>query len=170
MAMTLVATSTVTGASAASIEFANIPATGKDLLCLISVRDGGGSVSVRNLLWTLNGTSANYNTRQIYGDAFGSVGASGNLTSSLFTTNTAKVIPGSTSTANSFSNCSLYIASYTSSLSKRLSFDGGGGQQNPTHLTMLAGRWENTSAITSLKLEADGNFAQYSTASLYIIS
>jgi hypothetical protein len=164
MAMTLVSTVTVGSGGAASIEFTGIAGTGKDLLVLYSLRvSSSGSSSSDQLL--LNGSSANFTNRSLYGT--GSATGSGSASDSfVLDTN------GSTSTASTFGNGLLYIANYASSANKSFSIDSV-TENNATAAiqSIYAGQWANSAAITSLTLSRpSGTWVQHSTASLYIIS
>ena len=64
MAMTLVSTTTVPSGGAASIEFTNIPQTGKDLLLVCSLRQTTGS----ELIVEYNNFAGSYVTRTLGGD------------------------------------------------------------------------------------------------------
>lgn len=168
MTMTLVSTVEVGSGGTASIEFTNIPQTGKDLWLLVS----GNSNSPQSLLMTLNSnTSVSRYAQAIEG--------SGSLTAQYFldaSTNRGVFIGeinGSGYTANTFSTHSVYLANYTDSSAK---FFSGESTQETNGTTaysyIIAGKYALTSGVTTLKLDtqSSGNFAQYTTASLYIIS
>jgi len=164
MTMTLIQTITVGAGGAASIEFTGIPQTGTDLLVLLSSRSGNDN----NLAMRFNSDSANnYSWRTLRG-----------YSSSVDSTNQAAIgyvlgYAGSTDTASTFSNASFYIPSYTSSSAKSVSVDHVGEANNAFPLRMIsAARWSGTAAITSIAITDTGavNFAQYSTASLYLVT
>lgn len=167
MAMTLVSTVTVGSGGAASIEFTGIAGTGKDLLLLLSARaTGAGSDYIGTIF--LNNSSTNRSERFLSGN--GTAASSGTRT-----TITTGVIAGTAWTANTFDNVQIYISNYAGSTAKSVSIDsvaennGTDGRQ-----IIAAGLWDNTAAVTSLKIDLSlyggVNLAEFSTASLYIIS
>lgn len=163
MAMTLVSTVTVGSGGAASIEFTNIPQTGKDLLVLYSARGTGTGTYVE---WNINNQ-----------------GIGTNLTGRLLTRYGANLIytearygeyanAPSNSTSDTFGSASIYMTNYTSSSNKSMSSDWT-WENNATNNDMgiTASQWAQTTAITSFTIRANsGVFAQNTTASLYIIS
>lgn len=111
----------------------------------------------------------NYSTRRIYGVGFGTP-TSDSLTpyARIFLND----IPGSTATASTFCNSEFYVPNYRSSNQKSVSADTA-FENNTTAagLVLLAGLWTGTAAISAIRIYPDGgNFAQYSTLTLYGIS
>ena len=167
MAMTLVSTTQVPSGGAASIEFTNIPQTGKDLLILVSTRLTTNSASYLNM--RLNGNTGNvYSWRRLVGN--GSTASSDGLA------NDSYIIGGygtkNNDTASTFGNTSIYISNYTSTAAKSLSFDGV-SENNATsaNQSISAASTSSTSAITSFSLInfSTDTFAQHSTVTLYTI-
>jgi len=80
-------------------------------------------------------------------------------------------IPGSTATANTFGNGSLYIPNYAGATNKSLSFDSV-AENNATSawLQITAGLWSSTAAITRITLSGWTALAAGSTVSLYTIT
>jgi hypothetical protein len=165
MAMTLVSTVAVGSGGATTIDFTNIPQTGKDLLVVFSVRSDRSANESDVLTIRPNGSSANRSTLFLFGD--GSTATTGSLTNGGIGS-----IPAATTTANVFSNHSVYISNYMSSSSKRFSVDASReNNASSVALNLISGTWADNSAITSLIFtNNNGNFLQNSTASLYIIS
>ena len=166
MAMTLVSTTTVGSGGAASIEFTNIPQTGKDLLVVLSGRQSNASTYAAGTIRFNNDTTdANYSIINLNG-----IDATVTSTSSNFSPFFRVV--GNTATADTFSNGAAYISNYTSSVAKSVSVDTVNENNSSTNRnSIFAGSWSGATAITSVKIEGyDANFMQYSTASLYIIS
>jgi len=167
MAMTLVSTTTVPSGGAASIEFTNIPQTGKDLLVLCSLRNSNNSqfaiVSVNGLA---GGVGANYPARDLIGN--------GSTVSSV--SNNNSYISGgannSTYTASTFSNMSVYVSNYANAVDQSFSIDAVNENNSTTAFQSIVAMSANTdAAVTSFKLQpGSGNFDQYSSASLYLIS
>jgi hypothetical protein len=166
--MTLVSTVTVGAGGAASINFSSIPQTATDLLILFGLRCEGNDF---NFYLRLNGDSGtNYSERRLRG--------TGAAVASLNTSATNQIISQSmtpsTYTASTFSNGSIYIPNYAGSAQKTVSLDSV-VENNATdsYQTIQAGLWSSTAAVTSVNLTLNGffgNFAQYSTASLYTIT
>lgn len=168
MTMTHISTITVGPSGAASIEFTGIPATGTDLLVVLSGRSGNlGTTNGIQYLTINNNGSAIYTSRALKG--------SGSAASTYTVTNDTLGNIGSTnsnaSTASTFGNMSIYIPNYAGSTNKSMSIDSitehnGTEAYAEINATMAA----TTSAITSLKLMAQSTLQQYSTASLYTIT
>ena len=166
MAMTLVSTVTVGSGGAASIEFTNIPQTGKDLLVLCSLRTNNDPDSLGYGIYTLalNGSTSNQTRRRLQ---FGS------SVQTFTSSDLVGVVSGSTVTANSFSNDSHIFTNYTSSADKAMSRESAYmASSGLAYVDIAAGRWANSSAITSVTFTPtpSGNFVQHSSISLYIIS
>jgi hypothetical protein len=169
MALQLVSTVTVGSGGAASIEFTGIAGTGKDLLLLTSLRNTRSEIQDNFYLRLNNNTGTNYNKRRLTGYN-SAVQTSSETASDLFQVEV--MIPGTLATSNTFGNHSVYITNYAGSANKSLSFDGV-SENNATTAApgIAAGSWSQTSAITSIQLlQFGGNFAEHSTASLYIVS
>ena len=154
-------TVTVGSGGAANIEFASIPATYTDLLLFVSARS-----STTNDYYRININSSALNFSGLY---LGSTGTS--------------VVTGSSSpafgrmtqsgyTANTFGNDFWYLPNYTSSNNKSISVDAVTENNSTTsYLDLVAGLWSQSAAITNIKFVPNtGNFAQYTTATLYGIS
>jgi len=155
---TAIATVTVGSGGAANIEFTSIPGTYTDLLLKASTR----GVSTDDLIViSFNGSSANQTQRYLTGN--------GSSASSNNTTNLWGVNNQSGTTASTFSNNEIYIPNYAGSTNKSLSLDGV-TENNATsaYTWLMGGLWSQTAAITSITITTGGgNFAQYSTATLY---
>lgn len=163
MTMTLIETKTL-GTAAAAIEFTSIPQTHTDLVLLISSRPASGAIGV--ILAALNGSSANFTSRQIEGN-----GSSPN--SGTSTTGRVGVVGDSGDTANTFASSKVYITNYTASTAKVISADAVNETNGTTAYQILYSTlWNNTAAITSISLTSTSgaNFAVGSTVSLYGIT
>jgi hypothetical protein len=160
-----IATVTVGSGGAANIEFTSIPATFTDLNILLSLRQT--AVGGTNVNMIFNNSTTSYSNRDII-SAAGTVASE----STVLGTSSIKVgfIPENTNyTANTFSNQYVYIPNYAGSTNKSVSTDNAMENNSTTvYFGLFAGLWSNTSAITSIKLTPEnGNFVQYSTATLY---
>jgi hypothetical protein len=170
MAMTKVGEVTVDSGGAASIEFTNIPQTGKDLLLLYSTRTNNtGTYSNAQYVTINNDTTSEYSRlylRVISGTT---------VQTNAATNSSARNLEGSGNgaTSNTFGNGQAYFSNYTSATNKSWSLDAV-TENNATDggiMTIQAGRYPTSSPITNLKIDYSGfSFLQYSTASLYIIS
>jgi hypothetical protein len=160
-----IATTTVGSGGASSIDFTSIPSTYTDLLILLSPR-GDAANSVRSVTMQFNGNAANYSDRRLYGT--GSAAASD---SNVYGTDEIYIGEAASAggTASTFSNFSIYIPNYAGSTYKSVSVDSVSEQNSTTaYAQIIAGLWSSTSAITSIKFFIQtGNFAQYTTATLY---
>jgi hypothetical protein len=170
MAMTLVSTVTVGSGGAANIEWTGIPATGKDLLVLVSMKITKASGNPDALEVRFNGdTAANYDTRWMEGSGSSVVSATTGATSRIYIERGA--MP-SWYTANTFGNAAVYVANYTASTAKSVSGDAV-TENNATasYQTIAAGSWSGTAAISTLRIfSGSSTITEFSSASLYIIS
>ena len=163
----LLETITVGEAGASSVTFNNIPQSGyTDVKVVYSVRTTGGSGQWMNLSLSFNGLTTNWSNKYLYGtgSAAGSNGTSTNFYA-------AGVGNPSTTTANTFSSGELYVPNFAGSNAKSVSYDTV-TENNGTSALIQSGAalWNSTAAITSLTIAPEsgvGNFAQYSTFSLY---
>jgi hypothetical protein len=142
-----------------SITFSDIPQTFTDLIVMLSLRNSSDNDEIGLLL---NGSSSNFSQRSLRGEGT-TVLSQTRATNSLWLGATKSVY-----TASTFGNCQLYIPNYTSSANKSLSFDSS-LENNATdgRNGINAILWSDTDAITSIQLNANANFAQYSSASLF---
>lgn len=169
-----IAAVTVGAAGAANIDFTSIPGTYTDLLVKFSLRstasDSGGS-NPSDARLSFNNSTSGYSEIMLYTD--NATSANGASTSGSGFFNWAGTQNSNSNTANAFSNCEVYIPNYAGSANKSVSSDAI-RENNATggiQMRLFAGLWSNSAAITSVKLAPDyGNFAQYSTATLYGIS
>jgi hypothetical protein len=160
----LIASSTVGSGGASSITFSSIPSTFTDLLVKISTKTSFDWLACE---FNNSGGTA-YDQFYVRGD--GSNTSSGNQDNQAAAYAT---ITGQNVTANTFGNAELYIPNYTSSKYKSILGDGiSEANQTAAYVYLVSSLWENTAAITQIKLTkaSGGNFDQYSTAYLYGIS
>jgi len=142
---------------ASTITFSSIPQTYDDLLILWSVSTTQANT---NSWFLINGSSSNLSVRSLFGSGSG-------VTSET----TARLVAGTDAETSNFSNVSMYIPNYASSIaSKSWSIDAVEESNATTaYQTLQAGLYSSTSPITSLTITdtAGGPFRQYSSASLY---
>lgn len=160
----LIETVTVGSGGAASIEFTSIPQTYTDLQLVVSGRSTGAVVAA-NISMTFNGSATGYSTRNVWGN--GSVVQNDSSSTSFIYGSVA--VSGASATASVFGNSSFYIPNYAGSTNKSVSMDFVTENNATTAYNVLvAGFWSNTAAITQITMVLNsGNFAQYSSASLY---
>ena len=169
MAYELIETIEVGAGGAASIEFTSIPQDGVDLAILLSGRTDGANVTSSIFMQLNSDTANNYAYIILRG-----TGSSASSTSdSPYNAIRVCYFPGANSTSNTFGNATIYLPNYTSSTSKSIASDSV--QENnatASYQNITAGSYSNSTGITSVKLypaSGFGNWAQYSTASLYKI-
>ena len=157
-AYNLIATTTVGSGGAANIEFSSIPQTFTDLKIVLSLRSVSFGTSV---VVAFNGSTASFTNKYLEGT--GSAAQTGS------SARYAALTTGTDNTASVFSNCEIYIPNYAGSTNK--SFSGEAVQETNATLSymgLLANLWSNTASITQITFtHSTGNFAQYSSASLY---
>ena len=163
-----IATVTVTGATAANIEFTSIPQTYTDLLLKVSLRDNRTDSPVTDTLVTFNNSTSGYSVRGVYG-----TGSIADDVVSLSRTDLAGTYENTSQSGNDsvFSNSEYYIANYKTSNTKPVIIDGV-TEKNVTsdiYMSLITGVWVNSSAITSIKLVPMFSllFVTNSTATLY---
>jgi hypothetical protein len=162
--MKLIETKTLT-AAAASIEFTSIPQTFTDLVLLFSA-GRNGSISYVQL--AVNGSTTNGSSNTLLGQ--------GNSVTGSSSTTLIQAGAGASTIINVFSNAFMYVSNYASTTTtKTISFDAVTEQNGTVAFQGLAsGLWNNTSAITSLRIELEGGsplaLRADSTFSLYGIT
>lgn len=153
--------------TAANIDFSSIPATYTDLLIKISSRCDTASQDYFALDIALNGSSASFTTKQMFGVNATAYYGSGAY---RYVGYTQAVLM----TANAFASGEIYIPNYANtSYVKSISADSvtetnAVGAVVAIHATT----WSNTAAINQITLtpDAGGNFVAYTTATLYGIN
>ena len=158
---TLIASSTVGAGGAASIDFTSIPSTYTDLVLKISLRDNRAAVGNATKI-TFNTSGGTYSGRYIEG--------TGSAVSSGTDTNGIADQVSANATASTFNNGEIYIPNYAGSNQKSISSDSvNENNASNANSILYATLWNQTAAITSIKLEpvVSASFVQYSTAYLY---
>jgi hypothetical protein len=156
-------------ASAASVTFANIPQTGyTDLKIVMSMRNVTNTETTGAVYFNSDTTNANYSARRLLGD--GSSASSANTANPYFF-----YMDTTGETANTFSNCEMYIPNYTGSTQKSVSVESVTENNATSALAvMVAGLWTGTAAINTIQIRpytaGGGSFASGSTFSLYGIA
>ena len=159
-AWTVIAHTEVGSGGATDIIFSSIAGTYTDLCLMLSGR-ATGSNATGDMFFEFNDSGSNFSYRHLYGNGSSAVSAS---YSGIY----GRDLSAATATANTFGSAEAYIPNYAGNTNKSLSVDTAGETNATTTLMSLAaGLWSNTAAITSVNLTTDGNFVQYSTAYLY---
>lgn len=140
-----IATVSVTGATAANVEFTGIPGTYDDLIVLASLRSNRAAVSDWAYI-AFNGSTANFSAIVLSGD--GTTPISYNSFPRIFATATA-----ANATASTFGNSLTYIPNYARSNNKSWSADLV-AENNATegYNDIANGLWSNTAVITSITM------------------
>ncbi len=136
------------GSDTATVTFSSIPSTYKDLQILTSVRVDRTGTSV-NMGLRFNSNSSNYTNFALV--------SYGNTADRLYSTALDQFgywySPGSTATASTFPNQSVYIPNYAGSRSKSVSIDSTSEHNGTdTNLLIFSGLWNDSAAITSISL------------------
>ena len=154
---------------AANIDFTNIPGTWSDLLVILSQRNdnSGGTAQNVRLNMNINGVGTNRSWRRL------GVFSGTTVYSDSGTDQIAAMSPGAQVTASTFSNTEIYFPNYAGSTNKSFSTSDVTENNSATNnsITLIAGLWSSTAAITQLTFSPGlGNFAQSSSAYLYGIT
>ena len=149
------------GSSASSVTFSSIPATYRDLVLIESFQH---TTTGSQSLMKFGDTSTNYSMVTMRGDGSAANSAAFSGEASLGTT------PGNTNnTANVQLTCVRQIMDYSATDKHKTILQ----RFNDTsqHTIAVAGRWANTSAITTIALSnLSGNYAAGSSFALYGIA
>lgn len=163
-----ISTVVVAAGGAANISFTSIPATYQHLQIRVSDKSTNTSGLYGATVMRFNGDSGtNYSTHGIYGTG-GSVGPSSSTSDTGIYT--SWIIDSATARANMFSAGVIDIIDYANTAKNKTVHIINGLQDNvsQTPVGVRSGMWMNTSAVTSITLAPlSGNFAQFTTASLY---
>jgi hypothetical protein len=153
-----IATVDVGSGGAATIDFSSILTSWTDLAILVSARSTS-SGDIFSL--SFNGSTSSFSGIYLYWE--NTTANSGSLARYGGRVNT------SSSTASTFASTMIYIPNYAGSTNKSYSSDSV-SENNAAAApgSLIAGLWSNTAAINQITLTPSaGNFAQYSTATLY---
>ena len=162
---TKIASVSVGSGGASSIDFTSIPSTYTDLCVKLSGRLTSAAVT-QTLTVQFNGSTSSYSSIQVRGN--GTAASSVSNASGTDEINLGE-LTAATGTASTFGSVDLYVPNYAGSSNKSVSADAVSENNGTLAWSMLtAGLLSNTAAITSIKfLPSGGDFAQYSTATLY---
>jgi hypothetical protein len=158
-----IATAIVGSGGQSTITFNTIPSTYKHLQIRALTR-GTYAASGLSILLNLNGTGTSGYRHHLYGNgsgtpsAYADGGAYGTIGGE----------PGSTVTSNVFGGLVLDILDYTNTnKTKVMRYFAGWDANGSGEILLGSANTAVTSALTSISLTTDGNFAQYSHFALY---
>jgi hypothetical protein len=164
-----IATVTVGGGGAASIEFTSIPGTYQHLQIRFIARSTMAGYNNDVLTVRFNSdTGSNY----AYHSLYGSGAAAGAEAASSATYGRAGSVPGANITADMFGVGVIDILDYASASKATTvrSFVGFDNNSTAGLVRLNSSLWTSTSAVTAVELEyhtSSGNFVEHSTAALY---
>jgi hypothetical protein len=163
-----IATVTVGSGGSSEINFSSIPSTYTDLCLFVSGRSTAAVNSVQIGAYLNGGSYPGTGSSNKNLIANGStVSSSSNVDYLIFGD-----VTGTSATSSTFSNVQVYLTNYAGSTAKSMSTDSVTENNGTTVTTALyANGTTNTAAISAIKMNLGaGNFAEYSTATLYGIS
>jgi hypothetical protein len=146
--------STTAGTGVTEFNFNSIPSTYTDLKLVLSMN------GTTDILVTFNGTSNNFTYRSIWADGSNVYSFSG--------TNAWMQPQYPASATSTFSNMELYIPNYLSGNKKTISLDNVNEANATTaYIVPMAYIWDNTTTVSSIKIQITSGIAQHSSAYLY---
>jgi hypothetical protein len=158
----LIQTVTLSSTGTTSITFSSIPQTYTDLYVVLSLRAGAGTATDPTLV-RFNGSTSGYGYKNIF-----------QITSTVYSTSGLSngiQTNGGDSAANMFGTAQIYVPNYAGASNKTWSSESAAEQNTTTgvFLSISAGSWANTAAITSITFASynDLAFQAGSTMSLY---
>jgi hypothetical protein len=160
-------TRTVGSGGASSVTFNSIPQGFTDLKVVLSVRSTAGDYYTNVMMSFNGGTTASFSDSIIFGQ--NSVAIAARNSYGAGATILTGYAPGSTSTANMFSNNEISILKYSSGDYKQCIFNSASENNSSTNylMSISAGLWKNNDPITSITFTCAGSFVENSTFTLY---
>jgi hypothetical protein len=161
---TLISSNVLT-TTATSVTFSAIPSTYTDLVIRCSGRSDSSFSAALDLYVSFNGATATYSRTVLR--AFGTTADSSTGSGSAYWTLSG--VPGTPATSNTFGSVEIYIPSYTVSQNKPIGVVSVIENNSATvnRINAIAGLVNITAAVSSIKLETDGNFVTNSSFYLY---
>ena len=161
---TLIASTTVTAASASTIDFSSIPSTYTDLLVRFSVRMNQNLVDSPVYVVLNNDNTVQYTGTNLIGT--GSAATSARISDAAAYLGKA---PSSNATANTFSNGEFYLPNYTVTQTRQISsYQVAENNATAATLSLYANYYRGgTTAINQLTFFGDANFVTNSSFYLY---
>lgn len=158
------------GSDTGTVTFSNIPQTYTDLYLVCAARTDRADNGDAILLQFNGNTGNNYSTRSLYGTGTTAVSASWSNVTGIYLVQAACA---NSNPANTFGNSETYIPNYMGSTNKSVSHSGTSEINSANgYMSVDAGIWSNTAAITSLLLKPFNgtNFKTGSTFYLYAVT
>jgi hypothetical protein len=150
------------GSAASTVTFGSIPAIHRDLVLVFS-----GSA-------TSNGSGASFRLNGDTGNNYGQVRALGigsTISSAYSGGGNLAFLNSNEGLGIAISNVTLQIMDYSATNKHKTTLNRNNNNNTlGTHVEMIAGRWFNTAAVTSITISGSINFATGSTFSLYGIA
>ena len=159
----------ILGSAAADVTFSSIPATYTDLLLVFSARTTSTADGVADgVRVRFNGAAndTNHSARWLYGSGSGASSSTDSFCRAGYATS-------DNSTASTFATSEVYLPNYAGSTAKSFSATGMTEKNAAAaDMVIVAGLWNDTSAITSMRLYpgSGGNFKTDSSFFLYGIT
>jgi hypothetical protein len=161
---TFIASNTLS-TSAASVTFSSIPSTYTDLVLRMSPRDTQGATDSQCFI------KPNSNSGTVYTDTR----MTGNGSTAISTRNASNAngnvvgfYSASSATANTFGSLEVYIPNYAEAAVKQIvTFGTAESNAAEVRLSVTGGLFNNTTAISSLLINAGNNFVAGSSFFLY---
>jgi hypothetical protein len=163
----LIAKVIVGSGGAAYAEFTSIPATYDDLFVAYSARNTDAGYYNQASSVSFNGSTANRTARRL--EAYGTTIVSNTFASNMY----SDILPGQSTTSNSFNNVEVYIPNYAGSTNKSFSATSAMETNHAAFnsIDLNAGLWSDTAAITSVRFTpTGGDYVQHSSFFLFGIS
>ena len=159
-----ISTTTVGVSGSSTITFSSIPSTYKHLQIRLLGR-ATGSFDYASVYVRLNSDSgSNYAYHQLYGDG-SSAASSGQVTQTYMI---GQNLSGALASANIFGVMIFDFLDYADTNKYKTMRQLGGVDRNGSgYVDFNSGHWRSTSAVSTITLTTDGNFGQYTHASLY---
>jgi hypothetical protein len=159
-----IATVTVGSGGQSSISFTSIPSTYKHLQIRLMARNGNTGTEYNGTIQFNSDTASNYSYHYIVGNgSSASAGAGTTQTSALSFQAT-----GAGSAANIFGVAVIDILDYANTNKfKTIRSLNGFDRNGAGSVFMWSGNWRNTSAVSSILMNLDNGFVQYTSAALY---
>jgi hypothetical protein len=159
-----IATTTVGAGGQTTITFSSIPSTYKHLQIRLTGR-ATGAYNYASVYVRFNSDSnSNYSYHQLYTDGATSGSSSNNTVSYMLGQN----ISAASSSANFFGVMIFDILEYANTDKyKTIKQIGGVDRNGSGYVDFNSGHWRSTSAVSTITLTTDGDFAQYSHVALY---
>lgn len=152
------------------ITLSSIPQTYTDLVIKFSGRSDNANIADA-ICVSFNGTTSGYSSRRLAGDGVDDFTDTLSQTQGGVNSFFAGGLAGNNATANTFSNLTIYIPNYTSSVAKSISADSTiENNATGTDMGIHAGLWTGTDPITSINLvryRTGATILQYSSVTLY---